>query len=151
MVSYFLSHLGIVNWLMDKLDQATQYASQALSLRREIDLELWTTADLTTLAAIQCSVGDMDAASDHIQQALTILDECDGQGPECPQRDYFMCYHVLQAIEQTETAHKALQSAHRLVMDRAETITDPSLRQSFLEQVPINQQIVQEAQRLPDQ
>ena len=67
-----------------------------------------------------------------------------GEGPEFPQRDYFLCYQVLAAAGQAERARAALQSAYDLFMMRADKITDPVLRQSFLERVPINREIVQE-------
>jgi len=40
-------------------------------------------------------------------------------------------------------AEAALQSAYDLIMVHAEKITDPTLRQSFLENAPINRQIIQ--------
>ena len=40
--------------------------------------------------------------------------------------------------------HRALQSAYQMVMARADKIINPARRQSFLERVPINRQIVQE-------
>jgi predicted ATPase/class 3 adenylate cyclase len=148
LVSYFQSHLGIVNRLTGKLDQARDYANQALSLRSRIDLQLWTTADLTTLAAIEQSTGDIESACDYARQALAILEECKGHGIECPQRDYFICYQVLAAAGETETAYQALQAAYNLIITKADKITDLVICQAFLEKIPINQQIVEEAKRV---
>jgi hypothetical protein len=55
-----------------------------------------------------------------------------------------LCYRVLAAAGQGECARAALQSAYELVMARADKITDPDLRQSFLERGGDNRQIVQE-------
>ena len=126
----------------NRLAEATELARAALTLRREIDLQLWTTADLTTLAAAYQASGNMPEALQNIQQALTILNDCGGDGPELPQQDYFICYQVLSAAGQVENARAALQAAYNLVMARAEKITDLALRQSFLERVPINHEIV---------
>jgi hypothetical protein len=57
-------------------------------------------------------------------------------------------YQVLQAAGQAEPARAALQSALDQVMARADKITAPNMRQSFLENVPINRQIVETAQAL---
>lgn len=142
LASNFLSHLGLVNLLADKLDQAIERANAALTMRRETDLLLWATADLATLSAAHLASGEKDKALDYAKQAMAILDECGGEGPEFPHRDYFLCYQVLSAIGQEEIARAALQSAYDLVTARAKKITDPDLRQSFLENGVRNREIV---------
>lgn len=142
LVSAFQSYLGTVCALVGHYDQAIEHANIALHIRRELDMEVMTTMEFATLAAAYLQMGASDTACDYARQALTILDECGGEGPEIPQRDYFLCYDVLNATGYVEEAQKALLSAHRLIMERAEKITDTALRASFLEQVPINRQIV---------
>jgi adenylate cyclase len=144
LVSLFLSHLGTVSLLAGKPDQALGRAEQALALRSELGLRLWATADLTTLAAACLALGSTDQALDYANQAVIILDECDGQGPEYPQRDYFVCYQVLAAAGQEVAAEAALASAYNLIMIQAGKIIDLNLRQTFLERVAINQEIVRE-------
>jgi adenylate cyclase len=146
--SQMLSNLGIVSLLAGQYEVAVERANQALTMRRELDLHVWTTADLATLASACLALKDTTMASDYAQQALNILDECQGEGPESPHRDYFVCYQTLWACGYAEAAQNALRSAYKRIMTRAENITDPSLRQSFLENVPINWQIVQEARRV---
>jgi adenylate cyclase len=146
--SAMFSHLGIVSLLAGQYEPAIECANIALTMRRDLDLRVWTTADLATLALAHLSLNDTAAALDYAQQALEILDECQGEGPEFPHRDYFACYQLLSACGQTEAAYSALHSAYKRIMTRAENITDPALRQSFLENVPINWQIVQEARRV---
>jgi adenylate cyclase len=139
-----LSHLGMVSLRAGRLDQAMERAGAALAARSELGLPLWATADLATLAAASLASGNTDNALEYARQALTTLDGCGGAGPEFPQRDYFVCYEVLSATGQAEAARSALQSAHTLVIAKAEKITDPALRQSFLERVPFNREIVRE-------
>jgi tetratricopeptide (TPR) repeat protein/class 3 adenylate cyclase len=146
--SLFLSHLGSVSLLTGRLDEALEQAGTALALRRELDLQVWTTADLATLAGAYSAAGQADRALDCARQALTILDDCGGEGPEYPHRDYFVCYQVLSAAGQAAAARTALGSAYKLVMTQAENIIDSTLRQSFLERVEINRQIVREYQNL---
>jgi tetratricopeptide (TPR) repeat protein len=144
LVSYYLSHLGAISLQAGALDQAIEQANTALTMRIENEMRLLTTADLVTIASAYLASGSTDQALDYALQALSILNECGGEGPEFPQRDYFNCYQVLAATGQPEHARTALQSAYGLIMTRADRITDPVLRQSFLEQVPVNREIVQE-------
>jgi adenylate cyclase len=147
LVSLFCSHLASVSLMAGRLEQALERADTSLAIRRELDLQLWATADLTTLASAYLALGDMPKALDHARQALVILDECDGEGAEYPHRDYFVCYQVFATDGQAEAARAALASAYRLVMTQAEKIIDPALRQSFLEKVEINRQIVEEYEK----
>jgi predicted ATPase/class 3 adenylate cyclase len=142
--SLFLSHLGRVNLMASKLDRAADLANQALAMHQELDTRFSMTADLATLASVHLARETIESALDYAHQAMTILDECGGEGPEYPERDYFICYQVFAAAGQEEASHAALRSAYNLVMAKAEKIIDPTLRQSFLEQVQANYEIVQE-------
>lgn len=145
LVAIFLSYLGVVNLRVHNLDRAIEQSAEALALRQELDLRMDTTYNLATLAMAHLLRGEHTLALTYTHQALTILDECGGEGPEFPQRDYFLCSQVLDAAGEAGAAQRALQAASTLVTARAEKIVDPSLRMSFLEQVPINRQIVQAA------
>jgi predicted KAP-like P-loop ATPase len=58
-----------------------------------------------------------------------------------PFRVYLTCYHLL-AANQDERASSILQTAYRLLQERATQITDEKLRRSFLENVPEHREIV---------
>ncbi len=143
LVSLFLSHLASVSLQTGLLDQARTQAAQALETRQKLDLRLWTTADLATLARAHLALGDAATALDCAHQALSILHECEGQGPEYPQHDYLACYRVLAAAGEEAAARQALQSAHDLLLAQSERIADRDLRQSYLERVPQNRAIVE--------
>ncbi|MBN1813967.1 MAG: tetratricopeptide repeat protein [Anaerolineae bacterium] len=142
LLSSFLSYLADVDLQMDRFEQAIERAEQALEIRRELDMPLRTTADLAILAAAHNGLGEHTQATNCTEQALALLDECGGEGPECPQRDYFICSQVLESVGQTDRACSALGAARRLVMERAEKIPEAELRRSFLEKVPLNQKIL---------
>jgi hypothetical protein len=101
-----------------------------------------TADNLAILAAIGLAASELTTALTSAEQAFIILNECGGEGPEFPQLDYFICYQVFSADGEKRLAQLALQSAYNLVMGRANKITDPALRQSFLEQVAVNREIV---------
>jgi tetratricopeptide (TPR) repeat protein len=144
LISVFATYLSSTYLRLGRYAQTIEQASGALALRRTTDLHLFSADNLATLASAYLATADRVLALDYARQALAILDECGGEGPEFPQQDYFTCYQVLQACGQTEAAQHALNSAYGLVMKHAQKIVDPAMRQSFLERVPGNRQIVQE-------
>jgi tetratricopeptide (TPR) repeat protein len=142
LVSFFFSYLGAVQLQASHLEQAVEQASAALTLRNELGLRLYTTYDLSTLAATYLAMGEVTKALEYAEQTLSILEECGGEGPELPERDYLVSYQVLVAAGQAERAKATLQAGYEVVMGRADKITDPDLRQSFLERVAVNREIV---------
>jgi tetratricopeptide (TPR) repeat protein len=138
----FLSYCAMVSLQDGRYMQAISMAETACTLYQELELPHNTTITLSTIAAAYLALGDVSQALAYAHQTLAILDECEGGGPEFPQRDYFLCYQVFAAVDEMTTARHALEAAYRLVMTRAEKITDPELRRSFLERVTINHQIV---------
>ena len=145
LASYFYSYLGTVSLMAERFEQASDWAAKALSERGD-DQRLLTSADLTTIAVANQALGHPREALDYAERCLALLDECEGQGPEYPQRDCFLCYQVFLANNRDEQARSALQFAYDQVMARANNISDPDLRESFLGKVRINAAIVEEHQ-----
>lgn len=142
-VAYFLSHLGLVSLRAGYPNLAAERANAALALRQVLDLRLWTTADLATLAGAYLASGNREQALAYARQTVALLDECGGEGPEFPHHDYFMCYQVFLAAGDEAIARTALRSAYQLIMRQAEKITDLDVRQSTLEHAPVNSEIMQ--------
>ena len=148
--SIFLNYLSTVSLLSEKYGKAITQANSALKIRKTLKLHIASADDLSTLAAAYLATPDLAASLDYVEQTLAILDECNGEGPEFPQRDYFISFQVFKAAQQEQHANAALKSAYELVMKRANKITDDELRQSFLENVAVNREIVlayEQAQR----
>ena len=141
-MSNLLGYSSLVSLRAGNFPESIARATATLNLHRETDSQLLTVDDFSILAVTYLEMGDISSALDYVGQALSILDECEGAGPEFPHRDYFIGYQVLSSVGQTEAAQAALQSAYNLVMERANKIIDPTLRQSFLENVKINQEIL---------
>jgi predicted ATPase len=139
-----LHYLSTARMQVRDFQGAISYASTALQLRHKLDVRPNEADDLAILAISHVHLDAVENALNYARQALAILNECEGEGPEFPQRDYFLCYQVFAAVDDTTTARHALESAYRLVMARADKITDPELRRSFLERVTINRHIVAE-------
>lgn len=142
LVSGFLNYLSTVNLQLGKWEAAIAQAKRSLALRQELKMHFATPDNLAVLAAAYLSAGDLTQAVECAAQAQAILVECGGEGPEFSQQDYFVIYQVLTAAGQNLPAQAALQAAYELVMARAEKIIDSALRQSFLERVAINREII---------
>jgi tetratricopeptide (TPR) repeat protein len=142
LVANYLNYLSEVSLEARQLDQARDYARESLALRQSLDMQLDTADNLAILAAIGLSASDIPQALSYADQTLAILAEAGEEGPEFPQRDYLICHRVLIAGGEMERAQAVLRSAYDLVMTRAEKITDPALRQSFLGRVVVNREIV---------
>ncbi|MBE7470967.1 MAG: tetratricopeptide repeat protein [Anaerolineales bacterium] len=146
-MSFYLSYLSTVSLQAGQPQQAIAQAERALALRQKLGMHLNTSDDLAVLAKAQLMAGNRAKAVEYAWQSLAILDERGGEGPEFPARNYFFCYQVLTAVGEITAARVALQTAHKLVTARANQIADPILRQSFLERVAINQEIVATVQQ----
>jgi class 3 adenylate cyclase/tetratricopeptide (TPR) repeat protein len=142
LVAGYFRYLSSVSLRMQHIPTAIEQAQTALRMQRELDLHLDTSYDLATLAMAYQIAGEMSQALDYARQALAVLAAYGSEGPEFPQRDYLLCSQVLAAAGEDAAARDALHAASSLVLARADKILDPALRQSFLERVPINHQIV---------
>ena len=142
LVTLYHYYMGLTNLQQKQLSQAAEHAQSSLKLQLASDMRVATTGNLALLSKIYQLLDDMPQALTYTNQALDILDECDGEGPEFPQLDYFFCYQVLTAARQPDLARIALERAYELVMSRADRITDPTLRQSFLEGIMSSREII---------
>ncbi len=142
LVTNYLYHIGMTQLRLGNFEQAKNYALDSLRLRQNLQMHLSTSGNLALLGKIYAALRDINQAVDYATQALSVLDGCHGEGPEFPQLDYFLCYQVFLAAGQTTSAQSALKAAHHLVITRAEKITQPSLRHSFLENVHTNREVM---------
>jgi len=108
------------------------------------------TDDITRLSIAYLRQNQFRLANQYAKQAMQILDDCNGDGPDYPQRDYFRCYKVFSADGKSEQAAQALKSAYRLLQEKAAKISDAGMRRSFLENVSFNAEIQEEAERYFD-
>lgn len=143
LVGYFHSLLGLIYLETHEIEAAIFQAQTALRIRRKMDLIIFQADDLTTIASASMITDDSQSALNFAQQAITILNDCGGEGPEFPQRDYYVCYQVYSTAGLRQQAKSALKAAHALVQRRANKINNADLRLSFLENVPINHVILE--------
>lgn len=135
------SDLGILYILQNRPEQAIENGLRALQLHSELGTSHSASADYATLARAFLTLGREMEAQDYAYRSLALLDE-GGDGPDFPQRDYWNCAHVLEALGQQEDAEKARAAARLLLSEKIAKISDPTLRQSFMENVSFNREIL---------
>ncbi|MCL4833046.1 MAG: tetratricopeptide repeat protein [Caldilineaceae bacterium] len=135
------SDLALLRMLQKEYGQAIEAAQQAQMLYSEIGTPYPATADITTLARASLALGRLTEAAAFADQALALLNECADEGVDFPHRDYWYCAEVLLAAGRPADAANAKSAARRLLQGKAEKISDPLLRASFLENVSFNREI----------
>lgn len=89
------------------------------------------------LAAVWLAQNDNAAALAVVDRLLPEFDPAQPDGWGCPQRLLLTCYRVLAANQDLRAA-ALLRQAWQVVQDQAEKISDPDLRTTFLNNVPVN-------------
>ena len=94
------------------------------------------------LSHLKLICGDQSSALVFVEDILQFLQE----KPRLfytwePFRVYLTCYQVLEANRDAR-AQNILEKAYTLLQERAATIEDEALHHSFLENVPVNREIV---------
>ncbi|HQY91069.1 tetratricopeptide repeat protein, partial [Caldilinea sp.] len=130
------------------LDEAERYANRALHLYTTLDVRATMTTDLATLALVQLARGRPRAARAATRTLLEILDASEPHQIEYPQRDLYVAALTASACGEDAHAAELLSRAYTVVQTRAANISDAALRHSYLENVRINRDVLQAAERL---
>lgn len=139
----YYSDLALVSLYAKQPQKAIERAQQSLAHFRALSLDFSTTADLSTLATASLALQDREQARRYVLEAIRILDECEGEGPDFPHRDYWTCVQVLEQLGEHAAAQAALHAAYRLLMEQANKIADFASRQTFLKNIWYNRAIIQ--------
>jgi hypothetical protein len=117
-------------------------ARSSIDLFQQIDQPLSLTAVYACLALANLGAGDDIAAEAAVFNALAILDDCGGDGPDFPQRDYWFCARTLAALGRSDMAQRAAEQAAILLRQRADRISDETMRGTYLTQVAVHAEII---------
>ena len=145
---YTLTHLGYALIDQGDLSEAKEVFSQALSIRRELDVDSGVAIDdLAGLARVALAVGDLAQATTHVEGILAWIVANGADRIEYPVLVYLICYQVLEVCarqrpDERSRARAVLQQGVALLQRRAAAITDPGLRQQFLENVSFNHELL---------
>ncbi|MCB0094476.1 MAG: tetratricopeptide repeat protein [Caldilineaceae bacterium] len=131
-----------------RIHQAIEYARDSLQKFHLLNLDESTTSVLLTIAMANSFIQNQQEAETNLNDALKILRESSTEELDFPHRDYWMCCQVFRHMDDEEAATRSLHSAYNLLMERANRISDPIMRQSFLENVPHNREILEAVQHI---
>lgn len=94
------------------------------------------------IAQIWLQVGDLPKALAQIEKVLPHLSQTDQSMWLETTADYLICYQVLAAGHDSRAA-TLLQQGYQTIKAQAATITDESLRHSYLTNVPANRALLE--------
>ncbi|MBX3011505.1 MAG: tetratricopeptide repeat protein [Caldilineaceae bacterium] len=83
----------------------------------------------------QLQQGHLPAAQAEVEQILAVLDDIRFSTGQRPDRIFWICYQVLTATNDQRAA-SLFQRGYELIQAQAATLSSPTLRQSFLYNVP---------------
>jgi predicted ATPase/DNA-binding SARP family transcriptional activator len=142
--AYTLSNLGYTLTESGRLAEAAEAYRQTLLLRRELGQSNLAMESLAGLACISLAQDNLIQAQARVEEILTYLESNTLDGTDEPLRIYLTCYRVLRAA-QNPRAQDVLSAGHHLLQERAAKISDEELRRSFLENVAVHREIVEQA------
>ncbi len=122
---------------------AAYQQANALSQRSSVAEELLQ--GQACIAAVALAQGQFAAALAEVEQLLARFEQAQFNPFQSPQRILLTCYHVLVANHDPR-APAIFQRAWTLLQHQAAQISDPQLRQSYLQNVPANYALIQLAQ-----
>ena len=124
---------------LGNLAQAESYYKQSLALHRAIKSLSGMGSDLASLSDLALKMGDVKTAQQYVSEILTLNIESFW----APWFIYYTVYQVFQAGGRSDQAQDMLEKAHSFLQAGAERISDDALRESFLQKVDLNRNIMQ--------
>ena len=122
---------------------AVEALQEALALREEIGEAGSALVSRAWLSLACLEAGEVERARALLAEVERVLQD-EGYGGDAPEQEvWWALFRVHQGLGEEEKARAALERARRLVQERAGRLRDPRLRRSFLENVPVNREIMQ--------
>ena len=132
---------------LGQLAEAFNAYQRRLELHRETfppEILISTQAALANILRIQ---GDLGRAMSYVEDVLVFLEDHPFDGSHLPFWRHLLCYRVLKAVKDPR-GPAVLNTAHTLLQNLAARIGDDDLRRSYLENMVINREIVEEWTKL---
>lgn len=136
-------HLGITELWAGNAPRAVEALQEALTLREEIGEAGNALVSRAWLSLACLEAGEVERTHTLLAEVERTLQE-EGYGGDAPEQEvWWVIFRVRQGLGDEEGARTALERARRLVQEQAGRLRDPRLRRSFLENVPVNREILQ--------
>ncbi len=142
-----LVYVGLVQETVGDHTRARECFSQASELYDQIRVQGYAMDAWAGLARVALAEGKLSEAYASAMRVWDFLQHNGAQGMEFPIRAYLTCADVFAAVGESESARAAVEEGYRELNQRVNKISHVQWRQSFLDNVPEHDQIVQKAKR----
>jgi len=130
-LAFGLAVLARASRLLGEFDRAYSDAAEAVDVAKERDLQmslLWARLEMGLIALAQ---GDFKHALAEIDLSMTLLPQAH-QAWIGTEQVHFVYAKVLEGVDRFEDADQQLDKAETIIAQKADLITDPKQRQSYL-------------------
>ncbi len=131
-----LAYLGLNLEQFQDWERAQRYFEDARQLLNAKNMPAYALEATAGLARCALAVGNLTLAHEYAAQVWSYLEQHGVQGMEFPILAYLTCVQVFQALNLSEKSLAALNVGYQELIQRAERISDPEWRKSYLTEVP---------------
>jgi len=143
LVSYHLFFTGLAREGVKDYAQAKEDFQTGNKEFLEMDMIANAFDSLAGKARCAMKLGEDEAAKQITGELWNYLQENGSSGMELPILAYLTCAEIFQAGGDTKNLADAVQEGHGVLIEMANKISDPVMRQSYLENVPEHQKMVE--------
>ena len=136
-------HVRRSDWVAAAGDHHT-----ALAICEELDIAAAAIEDRAGLGRVALAQGRSEEAGRQAAACVAYLQAHGVEGMEFPMAVYLACYDILRDGGDTVEADRLLAAARTLLTQRAEAITDLTMRASLLHNIETNRRVMAEGQML---
>ena len=140
-----MTHLALALEALGELGEASRLHMEARQLREEIGQIALALENTAGLARIALQQGHLEEALDLANTLYHWIQTGDVGGAEHPFRLYLTVIDIFLAAGRHQEARQLVEEAVRRLEEQAGRISDPAVRRSFLEQVPLHRAIRERA------
>jgi tetratricopeptide (TPR) repeat protein len=134
--------LGLALHSLNRENAAKAALEEAVNIRRTINQPSLLIGTLAGLAAVQTALENNDQALVLVEEILKLLETNSLTGNKDPLRIYLICHRVLKEKDDPR-AIEIVNQAFDQLQEQAALIDDSHIRQTFLESVRTNHEIVE--------
>jgi predicted ATPase/class 3 adenylate cyclase len=142
------SYLALTAEKAGDYSQAKRRFVESNRMFNAIDNTGFATDTLAGIARCALGEGDLDEATGYAARVWNYLQDHGPRGMEFPVLAYQTCAQIFEATGEPQKAQTAVESGYEELMQRADKISDPNWRRSFLENVPEHRHIIEIRERM---
>ena len=135
-------NIGLALLALARMADAREHFESSAFLYKQLGQAHLATEPLAGLAAIALARQNLVKALAYTEEIFQIISEKALNGPDRPFWVYLTAYRVLSRTKD-QRAFKIIETAYTCIHQRAETIPDATLRETYLGTIPENQEISQ--------